>query len=745
LERLAHMQDKYLNDKFDAIRHAAINISIIDNERKLNSPEKIVEAIKRYGCGAAELELKEYIESLTPQTPWTEIEKKFAQDKFGQETGYWSRIHINFLKMGYDEQHYQTLLKENPALILATVCVNIDVIATNNQMGLTEYMAYYGQVCVGKGEVLEKIKETDQRTQKPNASLVNDVFLSKQKLMQLSLLNLSSEKNCNFDEISKQKDLETQYALILHQEKLYFFDREAKTLKPVDIELSDVHYTEILAKLRPNQSVKSSYKEFPFVDRYISSADQERYQAIRVAEEQFENSIKELEKQIDKSKIELITELRVFNIPEEQLTSFDKNPYSILLSTIDSEHRDQIYACFMRYSEKLIPISKEQVKIYQECQQKINESFRQFPSPNILALYQPPASRLISEFKDITAQFPQNYNLQSDVCRLGSLLASLKWTEDVKKKEFYQHCFGSDSAAGEYLKQQTDDEFKAIYKQFIEDNTDNKDEFETLNEHNNALQIQFSRFTKFFESLGVDKNQIKENPAHFFQIYCIYLASQIKFNEVIANIEQGAVDPSSCSKLRKLVSTWNSLIIKQYLPTSLENLPLADWDSVLMKSLQKINNQSQGLALSELSPSQIVIASICLVFVIAGVAALGIPALSGAISVGVVANVVLALGTLGFLATMFWENIKKSFNSVFNKSEIHNLPEVSVKKEQTVSNPYQHPMLQSIDRVTHINEHGKEIAPPIAETAVAVVPKIDSASKLLSESDKPELRRNVPH
>ena len=109
------MQDKYLNDKFDAIRHAAINISIIDNERKLNSAEKIVEAIKRYGCGAAELELKEYIESLTPQTPWTEIEKKFAQDKFGQETGYWSRIHINFLKMGYDEQHYQTATQSSAA------------------------------------------------------------------------------------------------------------------------------------------------------------------------------------------------------------------------------------------------------------------------------------------------------------------------------------------------------------------------------------------------------------------------------------------------------------------------------------------------------------------------------------------------------------------------------------------------------------------------------------------------------
>ena len=385
----------------------------------------------------------------------------------------------------------------------------------------------------------------------------------------------------------------------------------------------------------------------------------------------------------------------------------------------------------MRYSEKLIPISKEQVKIYQEYQQKINESFRQFPSRNILALYQPPASRLISEFKDITAQFPQNYNLQSDFCRLGSLLASLEWMKDAEKKELYQHCFGSYSAAGKYLKQQNDDEFKAIYKQFIEDNSDNKEEFAALNEHNDALQIQFLRFTKFFESLGVDKNQIKENPAHFFQIFCIYLAS----HEVIADIEQNAVDPSSCSKLKTLVSIWNSLIIKQYLPTSLENLPLANWDSVLMKSLQKINNQSQGLAFSELSPSQIVIASICLVFVIAGIAALGIPALSAAISVGVVANVVLALGTLGFLATLFWEKLKESFNSVFNKSEIHNLPEVSVKKEQTVSNLYQHPMLQSIDPVTHINKHDAKIAPPVAKTAVAVVPEIDSRGSISSESD----------
>ena len=54
-----------------------------------------------------------------------------------------------------------------------------------------------------------------------------------------------------------------------------------------------------------------------------------------------------------------------------------------------------------------------------------------------------------------------------------------------------------------------------------EDNSDNKEEFAALNEHNNALQLQFSRFTKFFESLGVNKNQIKENPSHFFQIYCI--------------------------------------------------------------------------------------------------------------------------------------------------------------------------------------------------------------------------------
>lgn len=502
----------------------------------LSNSSKTIEAIKSYEVGGIDEKHKsfrDYISKLDLYSSWHEIEGQintFIGD-FGHQTGFWVRVRASFLQLGYEERYYDILLAENPAHILAMACANA-LTFNSTLMGSLQLMEYY------KNKLsVPNIKQTHQEEELGLAQLVE--ILSIKTKFRKSLLE--SSPLVNAVHLTKQK-------------------------------LKQLSLSELCG-------------------------DRDIYEAIKREEDLFQVSYKEIETQISQLKETLIAELKGgLGFNEQEIDSF-KDLYDILCRYASSENSAQILACFKRYSQGLIPISGELLRIYQDYQQKINQSFRQYPSKNILALYQPPASRLLSELKDITNKFTKNFSLQADFCEFGEALASLARMEDKEKTELYKYIFGDDSPAGNYLAKLDSAAFAALYNKFHEGHEGADIEvFEPNSEHvmlNDTLVLQFKTFTDFFTALGIGRDVIKTDPSRFLQIYCIHLKSEMKIkNEIDILFKGEKIDEFSRNKTLKLVKTWKSLILKQYLPQqALFELPFAEWEPKLEESLQSLNDE----------------------------------------------------------------------------------------------------------------------------------------------------------
>ena len=209
----------------------------------------------------------------------------------------------------------------------------------------------------------------------------------------------------------------------------------------------------------------------------------------------------------------------------------------------------------------------------------------------------------------------------------------------------------------------------------------NLEELEKINEASFLEKIKLMRLEKIRE--------ISINRLNFLFLKASKLIMD-KVSEPIRNkISQAIRD-----KINKLTNIED--IIKYF-----KEMPPIE---ALVEQAQKEQDNEGSFKLS----FKLILAVICLIVLIAGIAAPWVPILASALaavgSIVLLQIVAIAIGGLGFAILFkdqifsFWTMVKESINSVFNKSEIqrpHTAPTVEKQKEGSHHSPYTCPELEN--------------------------------------------------
>ncbi len=257
LDRLNYMSS--LPTELVDFTDLAARLAAVSTASVLINPLKTINAIVSYSPNSesdtsvsgksADNILREYIDQLNPETPWS----KFVQDipeKF-LNTQYWIRIKAYFKSMGYDDEYYDQLLRETPEFILAIVCANFDSSATSTLMGIHEYNTYYALKASHADDddaQISELKLKSDNYQKSVRQVIGENALILHKIMQLDVSNADENPLIKPIMSANQKlenDLQELEELISKEKKLL-----EKNLKEIDTELefnSDKPYQTLLS------------------------------------------------------------------------------------------------------------------------------------------------------------------------------------------------------------------------------------------------------------------------------------------------------------------------------------------------------------------------------------------------------------------------------------------------------------------------------------------------------------------